>query len=316
MFTDLVGFSRHVERFGILHFLQIIHEHRKLLLPIVEEHDGLLVKQEGDSFLILFRRPERAVACAQKMQRACGLYNERRKPEEQIVLCVGIGFGRVLRIGDTDVWGKEVNAASKLGEDTAKGNEILVTEAVRKAFDESQSPHRVRARRRRDFAERIRVPRRHDSVSRSDRSARRFGRAHARVDAGAVKRRTGKPNMAPGKCGFERAHALAVRVVDDGQRVLPARYPRALEAVPKRERAPERAFGPSATVVVGELREHRPRDEERRAGAPCRPVRAREASRTRTCTRESLRPARLRRRRSRSRRARDRRSRDRTRATP
>jgi adenylate cyclase len=134
MFTDLVGFSRQVERFGILHFLQIIHEHRKLLLPIVENHDGLLVKQEGDSFLVLFRRPDRAVACAQQMQRACGLYNERRKPEEQIVLCVGIGFGRVLRIGDADVWGKEVNAASKLGEDQAKGNEILVTEAVKTAL--------------------------------------------------------------------------------------------------------------------------------------------------------------------------------------
>jgi len=139
MFTDLVGFSRHVERFGILHFLQVIHEHRKLLLPIVEGHDGLLVKEEGDSLLILFRRPERAVACARQMQRACALYNERRKPEEQIVLCVGIGYGRVLRIGDSDVWGKEVNAASKLGEDTAKGDEILVTEGVKSALDASGS---------------------------------------------------------------------------------------------------------------------------------------------------------------------------------
>jgi class 3 adenylate cyclase len=137
MFTDLSGFSRQVERFGILHFLQVIHEQRKLLLPIVENFDGLLIKQEGDSFLILFRRPERAVACAQQMQRACSLYNERRKPEEQILLCVGIGFGRVLRIGDADVWGKEVNAASKLGEDTAKSNEILVTEAVRKAIEDA-----------------------------------------------------------------------------------------------------------------------------------------------------------------------------------
>src|SRR6476469_4854722 len=117
MFTDLSGFSRQVERFGILHFLQVIHEHKKLLLPVVEGHDGLLVKHEGDSFLILFRRPERALACAQQMQRACALHNERRTPEEQILLCVGLGFGRVLRIGDTDVWGKEVNAASKLGED-------------------------------------------------------------------------------------------------------------------------------------------------------------------------------------------------------
>lgn len=137
MFTDLSGFSRQVERFGILHFLQVIHEKRKLLLPIVEDHDGLLIHQEGDSFLMLFRRPERAVACARQMQRACALYNERRKEEEQIILCVGIGFGRVLRIGDSNVWGREVNAASKLGEDTAEGGEILVTEAVRGALVES-----------------------------------------------------------------------------------------------------------------------------------------------------------------------------------
>jgi adenylate cyclase len=137
MFTDLSGFSRQVERFGILHFLQIIHEHKKLLLPIVDSHDGLLVKQEADSFLILFRRPERAVTCAQLMQRACSLYNERRKPEEQILLCVGLGFGRVLRIGDANVWGREVNSASKLGEDTAKGGEILVTEAVKAALEQA-----------------------------------------------------------------------------------------------------------------------------------------------------------------------------------
>jgi len=46
------------------------------------------------------------------------------------LLCVGIGFGDVLRIGDSDVWGREVNAASKLGEDTAKSVEILVTEPL------------------------------------------------------------------------------------------------------------------------------------------------------------------------------------------
>jgi adenylate cyclase len=139
MFTDLSGFSRQVEKFGILHFLQVIHEHRKLLLPVVERHDGLLVKQEGDSFMILFRRPERAIECGIEMLRACTLYNERRKPEEQILLCIGVGFGRVLRIGDTDVWGKEVNGASKLGEDTAKPGEILVTDGVHGVVTQSGS---------------------------------------------------------------------------------------------------------------------------------------------------------------------------------
>jgi class 3 adenylate cyclase len=137
MFTDLVGFSRQVEEFGILHFLQVIHEQRKLLLPIVESHDGRMVKQEGDSFLLVFRRAERAVGCALEMQRACANFNQDKKPENQIILCVGIGYGRVLRVGDVDVWGKEVNSASKLGEDRAKGHETLVTEAVRNAVGES-----------------------------------------------------------------------------------------------------------------------------------------------------------------------------------
>lgn len=134
MFTDLSGFSRRVEQFGIIHFLQIIHEQRKLLLPIVERHDGLLIKEEGDSFLILFRRVERALDCALSMQHACQKVNERRKPEEQILLCLGIGFGEILRIADEDAWGREVNSASKLGEDTAKANEILVTAAAHAAL--------------------------------------------------------------------------------------------------------------------------------------------------------------------------------------
>jgi class 3 adenylate cyclase len=133
MFTDLAGFSRQTAAFGIIHFLQIIYEQKKLLLPIVSDHDGILIKSEADSLLILFRRAESAVRCAIAMQHACQKTSERRVPEEQILLCLGIGVGRVLRIGDHDVWGAEVNAASKLGEDTAKAHEILVTEAVREA---------------------------------------------------------------------------------------------------------------------------------------------------------------------------------------
>jgi adenylate cyclase len=135
VFTDLSGFSRRVLEFGILHFLQVISEHHRLLLPIVEDHDGLLMKADGDSLLLLFRRPERALACVERMMRACHDYNQDRAPEVQILLCAGIGFGRVLRIGDSDVWGEEVNLASKLGEDTARSFETLVTASVRAALD-------------------------------------------------------------------------------------------------------------------------------------------------------------------------------------
>lgn len=134
VFTDLAGFSRQVAKFGIVHFLQIIWEQKQLLLPIVERHDGILIKIEADSFMLLFKTPAAALACTIAMSKACRATNARRAPEEQIVLCAGIGFGRLLKIGDEDVFGHEVNLASKLGEDVAKANEILVTHAARGAI--------------------------------------------------------------------------------------------------------------------------------------------------------------------------------------
>jgi class 3 adenylate cyclase len=133
MFTDLAGFSRQVAAFGIIHFLQVIFEQKRILLPIVAAHDGILIKIEADSFLIIFKRAASAVRCAIEMQRTCARENVRRAPEEQVLLCVGIGYGRILRVGDRDVWGSEVNAASKLGEDIARANEILVTDLARQA---------------------------------------------------------------------------------------------------------------------------------------------------------------------------------------
>jgi len=133
MFTDLSGFSRGVAKFGIIHFLQTIYESERVLIPIIEEHDGILLKEEGDSFLVIFRNVKKAIHCSVSMQRVLQKYNMDKPDEEKILLCVGLGFGRVLKIGDADVYGAEVNAASKLGEDTAEAWEILVTEGVMKA---------------------------------------------------------------------------------------------------------------------------------------------------------------------------------------
>jgi len=133
MFTDLSGFSRNVAKFGILHFLQIIFEKQQLLIPVVQHHGGVLVKSEADSMLLIFPSASEAVIAGVEMQRACERVNVGRPEEDRMILCLGIGHGRMLKIGDEDVFGHEVNLASKLGEDTAKGHEILVTPAARSA---------------------------------------------------------------------------------------------------------------------------------------------------------------------------------------
>jgi adenylate cyclase len=145
MATDLAGFSRGVAEFGIIHFLQTIFESERILHPIVEKHGGKLLKVEGDSFFVIFRDPRAALEASIEMQHAVRAYNDTQPPEEQVLLGVGLGFGRVLRTGDVDVFGVEVNSACILGETYAKAYDVLVTQAVREragdAFEFEQFPH-------------------------------------------------------------------------------------------------------------------------------------------------------------------------------
>jgi len=134
MFTDLVGFSRTVETYGITHFLQSIYVAETELVPLIDEHDGILLKSEGDSMLVIFRNPNKALTCAVEMQRHLHRFNVRTPEADDVLLCVGLGYGHLLKIGDADVFGAQVNAASKLGEDTAKAQEILVTDSFKDAL--------------------------------------------------------------------------------------------------------------------------------------------------------------------------------------
>lgn len=136
MATDLSGFSRAVAAQGIIALLQTIHESSQLLIPIVESNDGRLLKMEGDSFLVIFADVHQGLRASVEMQRAVRRYNDRRAeahPTSPVLLGIGLGYGRVLRAADDEVYGNEVNSACILGETYAQGYDILVTQAVRDA---------------------------------------------------------------------------------------------------------------------------------------------------------------------------------------
>jgi class 3 adenylate cyclase len=138
MFTDLAGFSRHVQAFGIIHFLQVIHEAARLHVPCIDRYGGRLLKAEGDSMLVRFDHPDAALDAALAMQAASAAFNTHAAAEDAVLLCIGLGHGRVLRIGDVDVYGAEVNAASKLGEDMANAGDILATDAFRASLSDAR----------------------------------------------------------------------------------------------------------------------------------------------------------------------------------
>ena len=133
LYTDLSGFSRNVSEFGIIHFLQTIYESHRLLVPVIQHGCGILLKTEGDSLMVIYRNVDDAVRSAIAMQNCCQRHSTNRPAEDKVMLCIGIGYGDLLRIGDQDVYGAEVNTACKLGEDTAKAHEILISNAVAEA---------------------------------------------------------------------------------------------------------------------------------------------------------------------------------------
>ena len=130
LYTDLSGFSRNVSEFGIIHFLQTIYESHRLLVPVIQHGSGILLKTEGDSLMVMYRNVDDAVRSAIAMQNRCRRHSANLAAEDKVLLCIGIGYGDVLRIGDQDVYGAEVNTACKLGEDTAQAHEILISNAV------------------------------------------------------------------------------------------------------------------------------------------------------------------------------------------
>jgi len=122
MITDMSGFSRVSTKHGILHFLALIKRMRDLCVPIVEDVGGEFIKAEADNLYVMFPDPELAVKTALRM-------HARLASEPEIFVAAGIGYGRGLHLGH-DMYGEELNYASKLGEDIAEPNETLLTSAA------------------------------------------------------------------------------------------------------------------------------------------------------------------------------------------
>lgn len=131
---DMSGFSRTTQVHGVVSFLLMIHQMRLLAEPAIAQHGGQLVKGEADNLYCLFPTVEEAVAAARETIRRLNTVNVLLPAGRRLYASIGIGFGDILVPGH-DLFGDEVNLASKLGEDVAQGGMILLTEAARAHLD-------------------------------------------------------------------------------------------------------------------------------------------------------------------------------------
>ena len=132
MVLDMSGFSRLTMRYGIIHFLAMIERMQEIVLPIVRAPagGGRLVKFEADNMFAVFPDTEPAVAAALKIHERLDAANVVLPEDWDLHASIGIGYGDLLMVGDDDMYGNEMNLASKLGEDLGEAGDVLLTEAA------------------------------------------------------------------------------------------------------------------------------------------------------------------------------------------
>lgn len=130
MFLDSTGFTRISKKHGIVHFLFCLNQMRELLTPIFKEFESSYFKVEADNIFAEFKTSDNAFLASQKANLIINKKKIQLSENEYFSICIGIGYGKVLQSNNEWIYGEEVNLASILGEDTAKGGEILLTESA------------------------------------------------------------------------------------------------------------------------------------------------------------------------------------------
>lgn len=136
MVLDMSGFSRTTQRHGIVSFLLMIHQMRLLIEPCVAEYKGVVLKAEADNLFCLFDSVEEAVQASKEIAERLEAAKVVLPGDRRLYVAIGIGYGHILNIEDEDLYGSEVNLASKLGEDIAEMGQILLTTAAHEQVKE------------------------------------------------------------------------------------------------------------------------------------------------------------------------------------
>jgi class 3 adenylate cyclase len=126
---DCSGFTRITQSKGVIHFLSLVVAMRDVIKPQFKAHDAIAWWHEADNLFAIFPTAFSALRSALAAQQAMYEANRVRESFNQMDVCIGLGSGKMLRIGTEDIYGDQMNLACKLGEDVARGREILITQA-------------------------------------------------------------------------------------------------------------------------------------------------------------------------------------------
>lgn len=132
---DMTGFTSSAINVGELESLVRILDVQRVCIPVLKQFDAELIRCFADDIVAIFEAPDAAIDAAFEVHRRVEHFRlAGLASAHPTQCCIGIGYGDVLAIGPNLAQGDEMNRASKLGEDIARGQETLITENVFQAL--------------------------------------------------------------------------------------------------------------------------------------------------------------------------------------
>ena len=121
MFTDIAGYTEQMSQDEDKAFA-LIQKKRELLLPLIEQYEGKLIKEIGDGTLTRYFKADNAIDCASTFQ---------SQTDTDLNVRAGIHTGEVI-VDKEDVFGDVVNVASRLESIAVPGSVLVSKETIDK----------------------------------------------------------------------------------------------------------------------------------------------------------------------------------------
>ncbi|MFH2091851.1 MAG: CHAT domain-containing protein [Pseudomonadota bacterium] len=129
LFTDICGYTQYMDTMADINGLTKLQRHNDIVLPLVEKHDGVLIKMIGDAVMATFSKPLDAVAAAIAIQKSLQTHNRIQDMEiEQIHVKIGVNTGNVI-VDKSDIFGDAVNVAARIQAQAGK-DQIFISKSV------------------------------------------------------------------------------------------------------------------------------------------------------------------------------------------
>jgi len=124
MFTDIVGYTDLMAK-DRDKTMELLRLNKEIQNPLVESHQGRLLKELGDGTMSTFQTASDAIDCALALQK-------QTAEVENLTLRIGIHLGEVV-IEENDAFGDGVNIASRI-QSIADPGGIYISESIHKAI--------------------------------------------------------------------------------------------------------------------------------------------------------------------------------------